>query len=329
MIAVAAALLTLGASLASTNGWSDTLVIGSLVAGAALIVAVPFVEARAPEPILPLELFRSSIYSISVAVSFLLGIAMFGTIIFMPLFLQRVVGVKATNSGVLLTPLMLGMVVASIVGGQVLSRTGRYKYQLMTGFGLMAVGMYLTTQLGVNATQLEVVRDMIVFGLGLGTSFPVLAVVGQNAVDHRFVGPATSSMQFIRQIGATLGLAVLGSVVAQDFNTNFAKDVSPGLLARIPAACRAALTNAQNLTGGGSGGTAACSLPAHSSTAALAGMQQLTDGLRLALTQSLHTAFTYGLIVALFAIVISLFIHEIPLRKTAAAHQRSRPEVVS
>src|SRR5207245_9154873 len=139
----------------------------------------------------------------AVAAPLRLGMAMFGTSIFMPRFLQRGVGVKATNSGVLLTPLMLGMVFASIVGGQVLSRTGRYKYQLMTGFGLMAVGMYLTTQLGVNATQLDVARDMVIFGLGLGTSFPVLAVVGQNAVDHHFVGPATSSMQFIRQIGAT------------------------------------------------------------------------------------------------------------------------------
>lgn len=211
LIAGGAAALTLGISLQGTNGWSSPLVWGGLALGAILLVAAIFVEARTPEAVLPPELFRSSIFSLSIVVTFLVGAVMFGTITYIPLFLQRVVGEAATNSGLQLLPLMAGLLVTSILGGQVLSRTGRYRIQAVAGIGLMGLGVLLATLLSATSSQLAVTPSMVVIGLGLGLSMPVFNVVSQNAVPHRLMSSATSAIMFIRQMGAGLGLAVMGS----------------------------------------------------------------------------------------------------------------------
>jgi len=136
---------------------------------------------------------------------------MFGAITYIPLFLQYVVGVHATGSGLTMLPLMAGLVVASIAGGQVISRTGRYRIQAVAGMAAVATGILLTTLLDARSTQAQVTPAMVILGLGLGLSMPVFNVVSQNAVPQRLMSSATSAVQFSRQIGATLGLAVMGS----------------------------------------------------------------------------------------------------------------------
>ena len=168
-------------------------------------------ERRTPEAVLPLELFRSSIFSVATAVTFLMGAVMFGAITYIPLFLQDVVGVHATSSGLTMLPLMAGLVVASIGGGQLISRTGRYRIQALAGMGAVALGIFLTTLLDARSSQAQVTPAMVILGLGLGLSMPVFNVVSQNAVPQRLMSSATSAVQFSRQIGATLGLAVMGS----------------------------------------------------------------------------------------------------------------------
>jgi len=211
LIAGAAAMLTLGVSLQGTDGWGSPLVVGGLVAGAVLLAVALRVELRTPEAVLPPRLFRNSIFSISTSVTFLMGAVMFGTITYIPLFLQGVVGVKATSSGLLLLPLMAGLLVASIVGGQVLSRTGRYRIQALLGSAVICAGILLATPLTSTSSQAEVTPAMVVLGLGLGLSMPVFNVISQNAVPASLISSATSAMQFIRQMGSTLGLAVMGS----------------------------------------------------------------------------------------------------------------------
>ena len=318
-----AALLTLGASLAGTNDWSYPPVWYLLVAGAILMVATIVYESREPEAVIPPQIFQNSIFSVSMLVTFISGLGMFGAIIYIPLFLQAVVGVKATNAGLLLLPLMLGLVVGSVGGGFALSRTGRYRIQAIVGMLLMCIGMYLLTTLTVNSTQFEVARDVVGFGLGLGLSFSVFNVVAQNAVKAQYISSSISALQFIRQMGGTLGLAVLGSVVNQQLKVKTATDVPASALAKVPAQFRSQITNPQALFSD----TIDKAFAAIPNPAVRANLVQalgtIRQGVRLALADSLHVAFVIGLAALLVALVLTFFLKEIPLRKTTAVQDRA------
>jgi EmrB/QacA subfamily drug resistance transporter len=313
-IALAAGLLVYGASMAGINGWGDLVVRLCLVAGAVLLAATVAYETRVPEAVFPPHLFRNTVFSLAIVVTFLFGIVMFGTIIYIPLFLQAVVGVAATNSGLLLLPLMAGMVVSSIVSGLVLSKTGRYRIQVGIGLALLVAGLFLLTQLGVESTQAEVARDMVVMGLGMGVAMQALNLIALNAVERRFVSSATSSLQFLRQIGATLGLAVLGTVMNDTFRTNFAADVPARALAQVPPQVRGSLTNPQALIQGG----AASGLKHVHDPQVLMALHQILAGIRLDLTQSIHQVFVIGLVLAVAGFIVGLLIPEVPLQSTAA-----------
>jgi EmrB/QacA subfamily drug resistance transporter len=211
LIAGGAAGLAYGFSAEGISGWSSPSVFISVALGVALLVAGLSWETRARDAVLPPQLFSSPIFSVATAVMFLVGALMFGAITYIPVFLQYVVGVKATNSGLLLLPLMAGLVAASIVGGQLLSRTGRYRWQAIAGSALILGGVLLATRLDVHSSQGAVTLPMIVLGVGIGLSMPVFSVVSQNAVPQRLVSSATSAVQFVRQMGSVLGLAVAGS----------------------------------------------------------------------------------------------------------------------
>jgi EmrB/QacA subfamily drug resistance transporter len=318
-----AAMLTLGASLAGTNDWSYPPVWYLLVAGLVVMVATVIYEARIPEAVIPPQLFQNSIFTFSMLVTFITGLGMFGAIIYIPLFLQAVVGVKATNSGLLLLPLMVGMVAGSVGGGFLLSRTGRYKVQAIVGMVLMTAGMYLLTTLTASSTQFEVARDTVSFGFGLGMSFAVFNVVAQNAVKAQYISSSTSALQFIRQIGGTLGLAVLGSIVNQQLKEKIPADVPAAALARVPAQFRSQITNPQALFSD-SIDRAFRAIPNPGLRAGLIqNLQVIRHGVRLALADSIHVAFVIGLAALLVALLLTFFIKEIPLRKTTAAQDRA------
>jgi predicted MFS family arabinose efflux permease len=317
-IVAAASMLTLGASRAGTDGWSNPWVIGLLAGGAILMVLVPFYEARIKEAVLPPQMFKSSIFTVSTIISFLLGIGMFATIVYIPLFLQGVVGVSALQSGLLIWPMMAGMMTGSIGGGIILSRSGRYKAQAFVGLSLMAIGVFLMTLLTVEATWVQVSVDMVVFGLGLGTTFPVLNVAAQNAVEKKFISPAVSSMQFIRQIGATLGLAALGSVANQELATKTAEQLPPSKFANIPPQYLAqvkALENPQALFGGAADNILKNIHDPAQRQIFLNLVTMIKQGVKVALAESVHTLFVYALVLIVAAVVVSLFMREIPLAK--------------
>jgi EmrB/QacA subfamily drug resistance transporter len=195
--------------------WLSAEVVGALVAAVVLTAAFGLVERHAPEPILPFELIRRRTVAASLVCMALVGMAMFGTISYVPLFVQGVIGTSATSSGVVLTPLMLGAVTASIISGQWISRSGRLRPNALAGPVVMTAGMVLLWRMNVHTTNGEAARNMVVAGIGLGLMMQVFVISVQNAVPRAAIGSATALTQFSRSIGATLGVTIMGVIVNQ------------------------------------------------------------------------------------------------------------------
>ena len=183
------------------------------------------------EPVLPPYLFRNRVFTVATATMFIVGLAMFGGIIYLPLFLQVVTGRSATNAGLLLLPLILGIMFTAILSGRIISRTGRYKAFPVAGMLVMAFGMYLLSTMGQTTTTLETSVYMAVLGLGLGMVMQVLVLAVQNAVDKRDLGTATGAATFLRSMGGSFGVALFGAVLTNQLASNL-RDLLPG--GRLP-----------------------------------------------------------------------------------------------
>ena len=217
-----AALLTAGVSaliLVTTWGgteypWGSAVIVGLAAAGAVLLGLFIWQERRAAEPVVPLTLFRSSVFRVASGLGFLIGLAMFGAIIFIPLFLQLVYGVSPTGSGLRMLPLMAGLLGASIISGRVISRVGRYKAFPIAGTAVTTLGMLLLSRLEVDTEPWLASVYMLVVGIGIGLVMQVLVLAVQNDAPARDVGVATSTATFFRSMGGSLGVALFGAVFA-------------------------------------------------------------------------------------------------------------------
>lgn len=282
--------------------WSSAQIVGLYLVGLLTLAGFIFVETRAPEPILPLRLWTNSIFTFSNLANMAIAMGMFGAIYFLPVFIQGVLGRSATNSGVLLIPLIIPMILMSIIHGQIISRTGRYKSGTLLGIALMGVGFHLLTRLDVASTNAELVRDMIVLGLGLGLAMQTFTLIVQNAVSRQDMGVATSTTQLFRSIGSTVGIAVMGTLMTTGLQQEIPKRLPPE-------------TAAQMETSGQTIGAGAVLDPAQ-----LAQLPpEILAAIRAGLAAALHTVFTAGLPFVVLAFVATLFIREIPLRRTAHA----------
>src|SRR5579863_3873161 len=210
-------------------GWSAPRVDSLLALAAVMLAAFLFSETRALEPLIPLSLFRDPVVSMSSMAVFILGMGMFGVIIYLPLFMQGVLGVSATQSGNLLTPLLLGSVAGSITTGQINLRFRTYKPSAIVGSVLIAVGMTLFARMDLLTTHAQVLRAMIIAGFGMGLLMPVYTVAVQNVAPRKHMGAATASTTFFRQIGSTVGVAIFGSLLLRNYHQDFAKGVPPGI----------------------------------------------------------------------------------------------------
>ena len=228
--------LVLGLQLDKTSyPWLSTTTL-ALFGGAALALSLFVLRSlRSPNPILDMSLFKNRVFSISNLALFFIGGAFLSILIFLPLFMVNVVGVSATQAGTSLIPLSLGLVVGSVVAGQLVSRWGHYKYFMLGGGALLFVGALLLSMMSAETTYLRVTLYMVICGLGLGPSFPLYTLAIQNAVDFRKIGQATSASQFFRQIGGTVGAALMGAVLTAGLATAF-NDANSSGVGGTPAA---------------------------------------------------------------------------------------------
>jgi EmrB/QacA subfamily drug resistance transporter len=223
--------------------WTSPHVVGALAAAAAALAVFALVEKGAKEPILPFDLMRSSsTVTASVLCMGLVGMAMFGTITYVPLFVQGVIGTSATSSGIVLTPLMLGAVTTSFLAGQWVSRSGRYKPNALVGPPTLALGLILLWRMDVDTTNAEAARNMVITGVGLGLMMQVFVLSVQNSVPSRHIGSATALTQFARSIGATLGVTIMGVIVNQGLPSSVRGREQ--VIHRLPPHARVALANA-------------------------------------------------------------------------------------
>jgi hypothetical protein len=254
--AAATALILLTSLGGTTYPWASAPIYILGVAGAALIAVFVFVERRAPEPVLPLHLFKTRVFTMTSVVGFIVGFAMFGAITYLPAFFQVVRGISPTISGLYLLPLMVGLLVMSIGSGQIISRTGKYRIFPIAGTAAMTLGLFLLHLMGVGTSTFEDAVFMLILGLGLGSVMQVLVTIVQNGVSHSELGVATSGATFFRSIGGSFGTAIFGAIFANLLVGNLANhlhgvklpngfssaDVTPAMLDLLPAAVRDGFT---------------------------------------------------------------------------------------
>jgi MFS family permease len=185
-------------------------------------------ETRAAEPILPLHVFRNRNFSVTMALTFLTGLAMFGAMTFLPLYQQTVQGASAVVSGLMLTPMMVGVTITSIVSGQLTTKTGRYKLFPVFGGAIMTVGLFLLTRLGADTSRLTSGFYYVVLGLGMGFLMQMVSLIAQNSVEPRDMGVASSARMFFQQIGGSLGVSAFGAVFASRLTGSLRAAVGPG-----------------------------------------------------------------------------------------------------
>jgi len=230
--------IVLGTTWGGTQyAWGSPIIVGLLVAAAILVPAFVVVEQRATEPLLPLRLFRFRTFTLASGIGLLLGVAMYGAISFLPLFLQTVNGASATDSGLLIIPLMLGFLSASILAGQVVTRTGRYRIFPIVGTSIATAGFVLLTTLDAGSRRLESGVYMAIVGIGLGFTMQIVVLATQNEVPPADLGVATSAVNFFRSIGGSVGVAIVGTVFTSRLAHVIAggHTVDPDELQNLPA----------------------------------------------------------------------------------------------
>ena len=267
--------------------WSSPTIIGLVVGAVICLVAFVWAEHRAAEPILPLRLFRENVFSVSSTLSFIVGFALLGTMTFLPTFLQYCEGVSATMSGIRMLPMVAGLIVASVGAGTMVSRTGKYRIYPIVGSIVMAVGMVLLARLDEHSSTLTTSLSMLVLGVGIGLSMQVLTIIVQNTVHYRDLGVATSGVTFFRTIGSAFGAAVFGTI--------YANQLAPKLTTAVVSsgADPSLVTTPEGVH----------SLPPEQHASVVA-----------AYAEALQHVFASAVPVALVALVVALFLKQVPMR---------------
>ena len=272
-----------------TYDWLSPQIIGLAVATVVLAVAFVFVEKRAENPIMPMGLFADRNFNLTTTANLLIGVAMFGALGYMPTYIQMVTGVSATVAGLLMIPMMGGLLVTSIASGQAVSRTGRYKIFPIIGSIVMGIGLVLIATMHITTPTWLMCVYLAVFGIGIGLSMQILTLIVQNSFPARMVGTATAANNYFRQVGATLGSAIVGSIFAS----------------------RLATLLSERLGSAGAGGDAG------RNDLTPAAVTALPDAIRIPVIESYNEAllpiFLFFVPLAAIALVVLLFLKEKPL----------------
>ena len=285
-------------------GWTDPRALAFAIAALVLTVIFVLVEQRVDEPIIPMQLFRNSIFTVANIFGFIMGLAMFGGVIFLPIYFQGVMGMTATESGLAMIPMVAGIISMSITSGQLITRYGRYKIFPVLGAVLLTVGMLLLSTLKVDTPYWPIAIYAYVFGAGLGLTMQTIVVAVQNAVEMRDMGVATSAVTFTRSLGGAVGTALFGAV----------------LNSRLASYLAESLGTADLPVGSGNPELAANNIQS------MQALEEPVRGLVLgAYTNALTDIFLFAVPVVVLAFVVSLFLKEIPLRSGADAQSAPVP----
>ncbi|MEU1588831.1 MDR family MFS transporter [Micromonospora sp. NPDC005710] len=282
--------------------WGSAVIITLFAVGAVLGVLFVLQEARVAEPILPLRLFRSATFALANSALLVIGLVMFGSIIFIPLYLQIVKGASPTRSGLLMLPMMAGIIITSILTGRAMTRIGRYKWFPVAGSVTLLVGMFLFTQLEVATSLWVAFGFMVVIGVGLGLCMQSLILAVQNAVSVRDLGAGTSSATFFRSLGGSFGVAILGTVLSSRLTSGLA-DRLPGAIAQLPPQERAAVA--------ASGGT---NISINDPATILALPGPVRAAIQGAFVDALDMVFLTAGLIAIVAVVVTLTLPNTQLR---------------
>ena len=304
--------LLIALSITRDHAWTSPQVSGLLAVAAAMLAAFIFAETRAEHPIVPLHLFKNSTFSVSMIVGFITAFGMFGSILFTPLVFQGVLGISATNSGALITPMMFGLLGASTLTGFVMRRIRYYRFLGTLGVAIVIFGMWLLSQITPSVPEWHVVVDLIVVGSGIGITFPLYLTAVQTALPRRYLGVASSQIQFWRNLGGTVGSAILGAVLSNrlpDYLTAriSALGIPPQVLKNLPK------TGSANAI---LDPTLLAKLP-----------HAVVSAIRLALSDSLHDIYVFAGAVLVLGLIATVFMKEVPLKAGRAGMGVEAPPV--
>jgi len=330
---VAVAAFLIGLTNKQTNDWGTFAVGGLILIGLALWGVFIFIESRAKEPIVPLGLWRDRTYSSSIIATFLVSIGFFGAAVFLPQWFQFVQGATPTYSGLYTLALLAGVIISSVGSGILVSKTGKYKPIIMAGLAVMAVGLYLMSNIRAD-TPLPVLWSwMFITGLGIGPTLGVFTIVVQNAVPMRSLGVATSNLTFFRQIGGSVGLAALTTIFATRLADEIPVQVVAAGLPRqmVDQFISQDGGNATNFFQAGKdlGAFILAAVPAQLQEAVKPILPDIVFGIHQAISLAIGQVFLVGVGSTLAAlVVVTLFMRQIPLRKTAGRRENLAAEVV-
>jgi len=319
--------LLLGFTFAGSQyAWLSWQVIGlfsvAVIFVALFILYEARLERRNAQPIIDPSLFTNRIFSVSVLITMITSMGMFGSILFIPLYAQGILGISATNSGLLLSPLMGGLIFSSIVSGQLVSRFGKYKWIAFVGMAITIGGAFLLQRLDVNSTSIDLIIAMIVLGLGLGFSMSLYTVIVQNALPTR-IGQATSSLTFFRQIGSTVAVAAMGSLLTSAYVPGFHNAIPAQVKAVLPAQVLSVFDNPNVLLSVDVQKQLLAKFAAFGPQGK-ALYNQLLEAVKVGLTSGIHNVFVLSTVLMCVGFVAIFFLKEIPLRggkRSAASSQ--------
>ncbi len=314
ILSVAAVVLLLAFEWAGKDyDWASPQIIGLFIAGALAIAWFVFQESRHPEPILPLYLFKNQTFLISNIVVFIMGMGMFGALQYLGLFVQTALSASATASGIIGTPQSFGLLAASVIGGQVIARTGHYRIQTVLGAVAVFVAMMFLRTIDTDVSRLAISAYMVLLGIGFGLVMPTLSLSVQNAVAYEHLGVASSSSQFFRQIGSVFGIAIFAVVLTNSYESGFENNLSADTRAQLGATVVRFEDPTLNLN-------PAVYNPIRDSILAQPGGQAVLNETLRAQRESIASAvqdiFTGAAIVAGLSVLLLLMMKEIPLRRT-------------
>jgi len=307
-------------TIAEYGDWTAWGVILGFALGVLFLIAFVIIESRAEDPIIPLELFRIRTFTVSMIATFFATFGFATAIIFLPLWFQVVQNASTTASGYDLMPFLIGLIASSIAAGQIVSRTGHYKWILVAGMAAITAGLLLFTNLRADTPTPILWLWMVIAGLGVGPTFAVFTLIVQNAVPYGRLGTATSDLTLVRQIGTSVGLTIAFTLFVNNLTWNLLRTsiIAAGApAAAVPPTAPAGFNLSQQLTDVGTGtssglGSLFAQIPTQLQPAFIAGFNQ-------AFSIALSDAMWIGVGAGLIALISAFFLRELPLRSTHVA----------